>query len=133
VALTVIQKIGWLECQFDASVAASISLLEQLKAARSSQFSLVKTGQVVASTAANGQVVSFSEPGRAASSVQDMFGVCAEMVLRYNRSEQNLIDAGDSTPSDEDIKDDMVATMGSAIGRGVTSFLPDFSGCRTGA
>jgi hypothetical protein len=62
-----------------------------------------------------------------------MFGVCAEMVLRYNRSEQNLIDAGDATPSDEDIKDDMVATMGSAIGRGVTSFLPDFSGCRTGA
>lgn len=132
-ALTVIEKIGWIEVQYELSVDNSASLEAQLKAARSAQYDLIKSGQVISSTAANGQVVAFSEPGRAASTVQQMFGLCAEMLLRYNRSKQNLVDAGDATPSDEEIKDEMVATMGSAIGRGVTSFFPDFSGCRTGA
>jgi hypothetical protein len=133
VALTVIEKIGWIEVQYELSVDNSVSLEAQLKAARSAQYDLIKSGQVISSTAANGQVVAFSEPGRAASTVQQMFGLCAEMLLRYARSKQNLVDAGDATPSDEEIKDEMVATMGSAIGRGVTSIFPDFSGCRTGA
>ena len=132
-ALTVIEKIGWIEVQYELSVDNAVSLKDQLKAARSAQYDLIKSGQVISSTAANGQVVAFPEPGRAASTVQQMFGLCAEMLLRYARSKQNLVDAGDATPSDEEIKDEMVATMGSAIGRGVTSFLPDFSGCRTGA
>lgn len=125
--LTIDAKAAWLERQYAAAVAAATTLLVRLQSLRNERFDAVATGQVVASTSANGIDVAFSDAENAGFTPAETIELIAWALRRYSLSASMLGGA----PSDAQIYAHMLEHIEDPIRRGARSIRTEFSSLRT--
>lgn len=104
--ITTSAKRGWLNWCSETDTGAN--LLSALKAQRNARATELKTGQVIAGSAANNHSVSFSNVENAGTSPADMFAMWQELVDLFTASKADLITAGDPTPTDAEVLAEML-------------------------
>lgn len=81
-------------------------------------------GGTIAGTAARDHSVSFSNRDNGATP-EDIAAMCGEMLDIYDASRAALVAAGDASPSDEEIKDEMMDRL-----QAVTEYQLDYTNLR---
>lgn len=118
-------KRAWLRRMYRASIAAAITLLERIEQENDSLSILVEQGQTIASTSGNGHSVSFSQPGAGAPTQTDMLEMIEEMIIRHEEAVTALAAAGNDSPTDLQILNEMLALL-----QPVREVYSDYSGMR---